>query len=111
MNARTLILPLILNATTSFSGGLHASTVRDADAQAQAAALLRGARVTPPAHLAESAASERVITDAHQQAAALLRGQAVRGAPTTEQTKRGSARRTNDAQAHAAALLRGLRAR
>ena len=75
MNTRTLILPLILIATTSF-GGANASTVKDADAQAQAAALLRGAHVTPPAHRVESAASERVITDGHRQAEALLRGQA-----------------------------------
>lgn len=109
MNTRTLILPFILIAATSFSDDLSASTVKNGDAQAQAAALLRHAHVTSTTHIAESSASERVIADAHQQAAALLSGQAARKAHSVKTARRGTARRTSDAHAQAAALLQGLR--
>jgi len=111
MNTRTLILPVILIVTTSFSGGVLASTARNADAQAQAAALLRRASVTPPAHIARSMPTQRVIADGHVQAAALLLGKAARSAYSIQQTTREPARRASDAQAHAAALLTGSRAR
>lgn len=108
MNTRTLILPFIFIATTSFSDDLSASTLKSGDAQAQAAALLRHAHVTPTTHIAESSASERIIADAHQQAAALLSGQAARNAHGVKTTTRGTARRTSDAHAQAAGLLQGL---
>ena len=111
MNARNFILPLILIVTTSFSAGVNASTRKNADAQAQAAALLRRERVAQPAHFNKSDAAQRVIVDAHRQAAALLLGQGVRSSHSIRQTKRGSARRESDAQAQAAALLGGSRAR
>src|SRR5687767_2160856 len=98
MNARTHILSLILIATSSFSGGVNASP-ENADAHAQAAALLRGERGAPPANLTKSDAAERVIVDGHRQAAALLLGQAVRRSQSIQQTNLGSARRAIDAQA------------
>ena len=109
MNPCTVVLPLIFIAATSFSGLSNASPVENADAHAQAVAMLRGARVTTPANVTKSAASERVITDGQGQAVALLRGQAIVSAPGSPQPKSGSARLTGDAHSHAAALLRGSR--
>jgi hypothetical protein len=92
-NTRSLILLIPSDENASQHGSDIASlrgsvsTVKGADAQAQAAALLRGAHVTPPAHLTELDASERVVADVHRQAAAMRFGQAGRSARSIEQNE------------------------
>lgn len=75
MNAHTLILSSILIVTTSFSGALSASTDPNADAQAQAAALLRGQAVRSAGSIEKTKhGTARGTHDAQAHAAALLRG-------------------------------------
>ena len=106
MNSRSLLIPATLLAiSASFGVSADAGEVAS-DAQAQAAALLRGSltseSLNTPKREIDSSASTAV--DAHSHAAALMSGKQSGYEPARAVTRSGT---TSDAQSQAAALLGG----
>ena len=110
MKLRLVLVPLILATTTAFAD----TAVERADAQSQAAALLRGSQslaVVTRESPARSVALNPMSGDTHASAAALLKGVRFSQAGASSATALSVGPETAmDAHTHAAALLSGLRA-
>ena len=110
MKLRLVLVPLILATTSAFAD----TAVERADAQSQAASLLRGSHLPALVTVespARSVALDSVSGNAHETAAALLRGVRFSQAHTSSQAALSLRSEISmDAHTHAATLLSGLRA-